>query len=343
MKNFLYGVSFVGLLTVSFFVLPAAAQEKPSLTFDENGNFKIAQFTDIHYGAEIEEAKESVRLIEETLDAEKPQLAFYTGDIVTKRPILQGWDEIIAPAVERKIPWAVVFGNHDDENDVSRKEIMSHLMQKPYCYASYGPEDVKGIGNYVLEVRSRDDQAARYLIYCLDSNAYSPVKGIGKYGWFEFNQIRWYREQSAAYTTKNGDRPLPALAFFHIPLNEYNQLATTTISANPRLKLIGARGENECPGGVNGGMFAAMLECGDVMGTFVGHDHVNDYIGVLHGIALAYGRFSGTKKTTYAIDPHGARIIELNAAGERSFKTHIRLRGGECRNSVEYPKTFENP
>lgn len=45
-------------------------------------------------------------------------------------------------------------------------------------------------------------------------------------------------------------------------------------------------------------MFANMLECGDVMGVFAGHDHVNDYIATLYNIALGYGRASGGKILT---------------------------------------------
>ncbi len=29
------------------------------------------------------------------------------------------------------------------------------------------------------------------------------------------------------------------------------------------------------------------------MGTFVGHDHVNDFVGDLYGIRLCYGRATG--------------------------------------------------
>ena len=42
-----------------------------------------------------------------------------------------------------------------------------------------------------------------------------------------FDQINWYRQQSAAYKAQNGGQPLPALAFFHIPLPEYNEAART--------------------------------------------------------------------------------------------------------------------
>ena len=52
------------------------------------------------------------------------------------------------------------------------------------------------------------------------------------------------------------------------------------------------------PGALNPGMFAAMAECGDVMGTFVGHDHDIDYVVAEKGIALGYGRFRATIRPT---------------------------------------------
>ncbi|MDR1494393.1 MAG: metallophosphoesterase family protein [Planctomycetaceae bacterium] len=302
-------------------VVPAENKTE-KLRFTENGTFKIVQFTDTHYRTDKEFSKESVKLIAETLEAEKPQLAVYTGDIVVSVNIRQGWNDILAPCIERQIPWAVVLGNHDDEAKVSRKEIFQHIVNKPYSVTSFGPENIKGVGNYVLEILDPKNDGVKFLLYCLDSNAYSTIKGVPTYGWFENNQIAWYRRQSESYTKTNGGKPLPALAFFHIPLNEYGEMI------HFRAKTIGERKENECPGAANSGMFLAMLECGDVMGTFVGHDHLNDYLGLWKGVALGYGRFSGTK-TTYVKEPHGARILEISNSGERSFKTWIRLRGGE--------------
>ena len=41
---------------------------------------------------------------------------------------------------------------------------------------------------------------------------------------FIFDQIEWYRKQSKHFAEKNGGNPVPALAFFHIPLIEYNEI-----------------------------------------------------------------------------------------------------------------------
>ena len=85
-------------------------------------------------------------------------------------------------------------------------------------------------------------------------------------------------------------------------------------------------------------MFAAMIEAGDVMGVFVGHDHDNDYIVNAYGIALGYGRFTGGK-TTYTNMENGARVIELTE-GERMFRTYIRLRSGEIKDRAVFPSDF---
>jgi hypothetical protein len=68
-------------------------------------------------------------------------------------------------------------------------------------------------------------------------------------------------------------------------------------------------------------MFAAMLETGNIMGVFVGHDHDNDYIVAKQGIALGYGRFSGDD-TIYHNIPSGVRVIELEE-GKRGFVSWI--------------------
>ena len=65
------------------------------------------------------------------------------------------------------------------------------------------------------------------------------------------------------------------------------------------------------------------------MGVFAGHDHDNNYIGDLHGIALAYSQLSGFGG--YGKDRRGARIIELTE-GEPGFTSWIRIQQG-----IEFP------
>lgn len=71
--------------------------------------------------------------------------------------------------------------------------------------------------DYVLVVKSSDGKKDASVLYCLDSHSYSKLPDVKGYDWLTFDQVNWYRQQSAAFTAKNDGKPLPALAFFHIP------------------------------------------------------------------------------------------------------------------------------
>jgi hypothetical protein len=189
-------------------------------------------------------------------------------------------------------------------------------------------KNVHGYGNYIIPIESYDKNKVAFLIYFMNLNAYSKIKAVVYYDWFRTSQINWYQENSSKWTKKNGGQPIPSLAFFHIPLVEFTE-AWDKGDKEP----IGVKNEDVCSARLNSGMFAAMVQQRDIMGTFVGHDHDNDYLASLYNIALAYGRFSGGH--TYGKLENGARVIVLKE-GERQFTTWLRLRGGQKINEVSF-------
>ncbi len=138
--------------------------------------------------------------------------------------------------------------------------------------------------------------------------------------WIKHDQVAWFRETAARLRNQHAGQVLPALAFFHIPLPEFNDVWDFYACQ-------GAKGETICCPLINTGLFAAMHEAGDVMGVFCGHDHLNDFIGELFDIRLAFGRATGYGG--YGLDgfARGARLVRLHA-GERRFDTWLRLEGG---------------
>jgi hypothetical protein len=204
----------------------------------------------------------------------------------------------------------------------------------PFSLVEAGPEHIPGEGNYVLAIKDTEMQDAA-VVYCIDSLAYAPQphEKNGEYAWLEPAQIEWYQRHSCRITKANRGRPLPSLVFFHIPLPEFNA-AWDNESPPP----IGAKGERVCCPKRNTGMFATMLECEDVMGVFVGHEHVNDYAGAVNGICLAYGRKAGLD--TYGELPLCARIIELRR-GKREFETWLHAEGGKTLYHAGYPAMFK--
>lgn len=326
------------LTAVTLFIVCISIYGQAKLSFNNNKDFKIVQFTDVHYRPGKIASDTAIILIEEVLKAEKPDLVIFTGDLAWGKPAKTCFDEVLKPVINQKIPWAFVFGNHDDEQEWTRKQIMDYLVQQPYCYAQHGDKYLKGESNYTLEINQSEKDSTALLLYFMDSGSYNnSVSGVGKsYDWFSLDQINWYSQQSAAYTKENNNQPYPALAFFHIPLFEY---AVMTAQEN-KGGIIGHKNEKECNAKLNTGMFAAMAQAKDVMGTFVGHDHDNDYIGLYNGIALAYGRYSGGNTVYNNLGLNGCRVINLKE-NQKGFDTYIRLLGGEIIYPVKFPSDFK--
>lgn len=320
------------LVAILFINISISAQK---LTFSKEGSFKIVQFTDVHYAYGNVKSDTAFLLINRVLDAEKPDLVIFTGDIVTEKPVKEGWDAVTKLVSARKIPFAVTLGNHDDEHGVTRAELEKLITAYPYnINTPTNGSATSGVMNNALPVfGSEKDMQVKAVLYCLDSGAYSTISDVKGYGWITPDVIDWYKKTSLQFTIRNNFQPLPALAFFHIPLPEYRFAFD-----NQKNTRFGTREEEECSPELNSGMFLAMREARDVMGIFTGHDHKNNYIVNYHDVALAYGAFSGWR-TTYTPKMNGARVIVLKE-GVKGFETWIRFLDGSIQQKVSFPADF---
>lgn len=304
--------------------------QKPVLKFNQDGKFKIVQFTDTHVIYGDSRSDVAIERMNEVLDAEKPDFVIYTGDVIFGRPAKESLARAIEPVVSRGIPFGVTWGNHDDEQDLSRKELYDLIKDIPNNLTST-VEGITGVTNYVLTLKDRAGKDACAL-YMFDSNAYSTLEGIKGYGWVAHDQIGWYKEQSKKLTEANGGTPLPALSFFHIPFPEFSE----AVSADG-VFMIGSRKEKVASAKINSGLAVAMLEAKDVMAVSVGHDHVNDYMVEWNGLMLCYGRYTGGSTVYHDIHGgNGARVFELTE-GERAFKTWVRLKDNKILYEFNWP------
>ena len=310
----------------------ATAQE---LRFNSNHKFKIVQFTDVHWIYDDPKSEEAAERMREVLDAERPDLVVYTGDIIFAKPAAPALQRALEPAIERGIPFAVTWGNHDDEQDMTRAELSAYIKDMKGNLTSH-TEGISGQTNYTLSVKSSDGRRDAAVLYIFDSHSYSKIERVKGYDWIKHDQVAWYIEQSKAFTAKNGGSPLPALAFMHIPLPEMRDM-----TQNQNIYMVGTRKEMVCAPEINTGLATAMLSAGDVMGLFVGHDHVNDYVVDWYGILMGYGRFTGGKTVYHDIPQgNGARVIELTE-GSRDIHTWIRIKDGMVINEVNFPADAE--
>ncbi|KQO18389.1 metallophosphoesterase family protein [Paenibacillus sp. Leaf72] len=292
------------------------------LKFQDDGTFTIVQFTDLHWKNGEQADLQTYSLMKNILQAEMPELVIFTGDVIHSEECIspkESYMDAIKIAEELSIPWAAVFGNHDAEQGCSKEELISLQQRFPFCLTKKGPELDNRYGNCVLEIGSKNSTSPAAALYLLDSGSHS-THPIGGYEWITPRQISWYQQQSQRLTGQNNGLPLPSLAFFHIPLPEYNEVWNYHRCYGHNYEGMG------CPK-VNSGLFTAFLEMNDVRGVFVGHDHINDFWGELHSINLYYGRATGYNSYGKEGFARGARIIQLTE-GEQHVQSWLRLDDG---------------
>ncbi|KAL1958197.1 hypothetical protein VTO42DRAFT_5052 [Malbranchea cinnamomea] len=308
--------------------------ERPIPRIRKDGKFKIMQAADLHLatgigqcrdpipeGMECEADPRTMAFVERLLDEEKPDLVVLTGDQVNGETAPDAQTAIFKfaePLIARKIPYATIFGNHDDEGNLDRNGLMDILTNLPYSLAEAGPEDVDGVGNYHVEILGHGSSHSALTLYLLDTHSYSPDKSMPGYDWLKPSQIEWFKSTAeklkkphSEYTHIHMD-----LAFIHIPLTEYGKTSNV---------YYGNWSEGVTAPQYNSG-FKDALVSENVLLVSCGHDHVNDYcmlerdyeskpaLWMCYGGGAGFGGYGGyggyiRRIRFFDIDMNEARII----------------------------------
>lgn len=346
-------LSSLGAATVATAGVAAPASGAPllgrhpqrSLRFGRDGRFKIVQFNDTQDDEKID--RRTLELMRAVLDDERPDFVVLNGDNITggcdtPLEMHQAMNNVVQPMEERAVPWAVTFGNHDEDSTpqsgVDERDMLA--FYRSYRYNVNGPTargadgPITGQGNSHLLIEGTDGRPA-FNLWLLDSGRYAPTtlagqdfEGYPTWDWLRMDQVKWYHDTSVQLERQYG-RAIPALMFIHIPLWEYRFMWFGSVDGRSdadhergkaRHRIDGERNEEECPGPFNSGMFSAIQHRGDVRGVFCGHDHVNTYAGDYYGVLLGYAGNTGFG--TYGLDGaernrlRGARVYDLDEAAD---------------------------
>ncbi|CRG92318.1 hypothetical protein PISL3812_09375 [Talaromyces islandicus] len=327
-------------ITVRRGVPPAI--KKPVPRINENDRFKIMQAADLHLstgtghcrdpvpeervpGEKCEADPRTMEFVEKLLDEEKPDLVVFSGDEIngdTSKDAQSAVFKFVKPLVERKIPYAAIFGNHDDEGNLNREQLMALLEDLPYSLSTAGPEDIDGVGNYVVEVLGRSTTHHSALtLYLLDTHSYSPdERQFRGYNWLKPSQIRWFKSTSQSLKKKHDQytHMHMNMAFIHIPLPEYR-------GDDKQRPWKGNWLEAPTAPAFNSGFMDALVE-ENVLFVSCGHDHVNDYcmlnrddkekpnLWMCYGGASGFGGYGGyngyiRRMRFYEFDMGPGRIV----------------------------------
>ena len=262
-------------------------------------DFTVMDITDVHLGCSpytVTEDKKALEAIHKLADSIKPDLIIVTGDCIYSAPTMGSLssghsEKVFASFMETLgIPWTVAFGNHESEvyAFASRKKMGEILESEDYknCVFTAGPEDITGVGNQVIVVRNNDEnKTVNQVLMLLDSNDYTGV--MSNYDSIHQDQIDWYKAQITAIADSEGKTApeISSLAFFHIPVTEYQTAYDEGCTV-----LFGAKNEPVChPANTDADIFfKEMKEFGSTRAMFAGHDHTNNYCVDYQGILLTY-------------------------------------------------------
>lgn len=321
----------------------AASQADTKLQFNKDGSFRIMQISDMQDGVILTPAVTDY--LKKAIPLADPDLIVLSGDnisggstgigvnVIDKPFVKIAIDQFMSIFEEFGIPVAVVFGNHDAENGVSKEEQMAIYNSYDCCIAIDEGDALYGCGTYNLPIYSSTDSSKiAYNLWMIDSNMYDE-SGDG-YDHVHEDQIKWYKDTSNALKAQNGGEPVPSMMFQHIVVPEiYEALKVVPegtpnsfgrgdnyYALDPENTITGSLWESPCPADKNGGQFDAILEQGDVVAMFFGHDHKNTYQVKYKGVELV--NTPGISFGSYGNEERGTRIIDINE-NDRTYKTSI--------------------
>ena len=330
-----------------FLALPfCGAAEAPALTFRADGTFTILHITDTQ--DDQYPAKDMLNLLRRAVDTAKPDLIVFTGDIVedtrygdvsdavpgqegvvvkdirgnidvskTRANVETAVDAVFSVLEEAGVPYAIALGNNDRKVGLALADWLEIFSRYPHCVAFDESPDAHDGLDYHLMIRGTDG-ADKFNLWLLDT--------LG--GGITDEQVDWYRAASAAVTARNGS-PVPALAFQHIQPADIGNLFEPCSPADEGAKRIDGGyvrlNRNIADGcnfygytpGKESYEFRAFKECGDVVGAFFGHQHVEGFSGVWQGIELGFTYGCEMSKT----GPYGFRVFTLHENDPAHYDT----------------------
>lgn len=319
---------------------------------------KLLQFTDLHLGEDDNLDMQTISHMRSVLQEERPDFAVYSGDLLSgyafwgehRRQLL--WKRALSVCQEFHVPFATLFGNHDDQpyhtdpkifNNVFFCMLVLLLVLNVLAYrlkfrlgwhilavfilATFGYANT-------LESRSNRlslQECERFAFPSLSYTQSGPddVRGTSNYKLVMYTPLGpvalyfidsgggWIpediHETQANWLRSVHIDDMPSIAFVHIPPFPHDLFNAGCAGPKPL----------EASSYLSGG--TRILDTLNDMNTsavFVGHDHGNEWCCPYKAVLACYGKHSGYGGYSIGVACPGVRVIELHWNGT----VHTRVR-----------------
>lgn len=265
----------------------------------------------------------------EVITAANPDFIIITGDLIHGMYDDKGTSllSLIAYMESWEIPWAPVFGNHDNESNKGADWQCEQLMNAEYCV--FDQKTLSGNSNYSVALMQGGEM--KRVFYMMDTNAVSAPSEASlanghtrsDYCGIAPDQIEWYTAQIAEL--RKHEPTVPISFAYHIQPNVFGEALeekyNVDMSVNkPNFNIDTYYGKESTDFGYvgkemigqwdrNKTVFNGMKAMG-VDSIFVGHVHYNTASVVYEGVRLHYGVKSGEHDRVNAINVATGEVVE---------------------------------
>lgn len=286
-----------------------------------NGKLTILQISDAQDTQWVR--KTMLTMLNAACDKVKPDLIVFTGDNILgnhlsdmrfgsgqRKLSMAAQYNILKTAIhhvtdipeKKNIPFAVIFGNHDDRNSFTKDE-QADIFRA--CKMNRGLENTGRLcGTYRLPVYSSDGENELLDLYMMDT-AYYDRKADKCVEEITPEAVEWYKNEIA-----ENDRP--SMMFMHIPFKELEHFVDAdSESGIIRLRngAVGDAGEKVCPLADDNGFYEVVKNNKNTKMIVSGHDHTNCFTGIRDGIDFVATPTSSFR--CYGNHTRGVRVFDI--------------------------------
>jgi len=204
----------------------------------DDSDWKVLQFTDLHFTQAHDRNKISLDLMIDAIRREQPDFIVLTGDIIT-RPLGRARAVQLAEIFEKmNVYWCYCLGNHEGDSapfTLTREENIRIWSKYPHCLVENDVKktedgtEVWGLGNTVVNLLGANYKVDQCMIFmdsggkvrdADDEEALRIAEEMGAddsdYDFLKSSQLKWYEEQVKANCVDGAK----SMLFIHIPLVE---------------------------------------------------------------------------------------------------------------------------
>lgn len=266
----------------------------------------------------------------------KPQLItisgdFCYGDCPRFLDVLRCFGDFIESF---QIPWAIVWGNHDNQGgpEIICRAVEMYQQYPHFLYESGDP--AMGNGNYVIEIQE-NGRTIEGLIMMDTHNRMSYTNEKGETvndAWAKLlpTQLQWYEQQVKELQTKGCNE---TILVTHIPIFAYREAIAAALrpdvdpksvppqdSSNPDLwnegykDSYGVHYEQVSSYPTDEGAMNRILQLHSTKVVICGHDHVDNWVINYKGVQLTYSLKTG-RGCYFHKDLNGGTVLTIDNQG----------------------------